>query len=338
MTHLVRNESLRGYPELVVKLGGDPEALLKKQGLNLVMIQQADGLFRYRSFVTLLEDTALQLECDDFGLQFSTYQDFSVLGPIALAAQRGSNLAEALQRVVKYMHVYTPAILIRLSHIPLDEQILFTYQINLKGHIESRQAIELSVGLACRILDLLTQGKSKPKMVVFPYDPPISMLTHRRFFKCPVKFQQSVAGVFLNSSDMALPIVQMDKRMGDMAYDFLQSYFHKDKQALSQKVKALIKPMLMVNDCNNEAVALALQTNVRALHRGLASENSSFFKIKDQVRKELAQMHLQQNNLKLGYIASLLGYSEQSAFSKCCQTWFGMGPREYRKKYNLIKL
>ncbi len=333
MTHLVRNESLRGYPELVEKLGGDPECLLKKQGLNLAMIQQTDGLFRYRSFVNLLEDTALQLNCDDFGLQFSTCQDFSVLGPIALAAQRGKNLAEALQRVVKYMHVYTPAIFIRLSYIPEDERVLFTYQINLKGPIVSRQAIELSVGLACKVLDLLTQGKSKPKLVIFPYESPVSMLAHRRFFKCPIKFQQGVAGIYLNAVDMQLPIVQMDERMGDLAYDFLQSYFHEETQSLSQKVKALIKPMLMVNDCNNEAVAMALQTNVRALHRSLALENSSFIKIKDQVRKELAQVYLQQNNLKLGYIASLLGYSEQSAFSRCCQSWFGMGPREYRNKH-----
>ncbi len=109
-----------------------------------------------------------------------------------------------------------------------------------------------------------------------------------------------------------------------MAYEYLQKNFSGDDLLLKEKVRALIKPLMLANQC----------THVRSLHRQLAKEGTSFVKIKDAVRKEMAKQYLAQKGLSLGQIAILLGYAEQSAFSRSCQSWFTMGPRDYRKRLN----
>ncbi len=332
MTELVRSESLRGYCQLVRSLNGDPQALLAKQGLNHQLIDQDGAMFSYRSFVNLLEDTAQQLKCDDFGLRFSKCQDFSILGPIALAAHQGRFLGEALQRVTQYIHVYSPAILITLNDFPDQDRLFLGFEIQLKPVIPCRQAIELSVALSFQVLTMLSLGLSKPKGIYFPHKPLASNYAYRSNFPCPVSFQEGIAGIIIDKQDLLLPIEKLDDGLGVIAFEYLQSHFANDQQKVSQKVESLIRPMLMVRQCNNYAIAKTLNMHVRSLHRSLSQENTSFMLIKDRVLKELAVQYLGQNELKLGQIANLLGYSEQSAFSRSCYRWFSMGPRQYRKQ------
>ncbi len=334
MAQLIRSEALRGYPELVQELKGDPRALLARQGLSGELINQVGAMISYRRFIALLEDTAAQLQCDDFGLRFSKCQDFSVLGPIALAAQQGENLAQVLQRVMQFMHVYSPGILIRLNDLPDTNRLLFSLEISLTPLPDCRQTMELNMGLAYQIITFLSEGRSKPYGVHFPHDQGATIYSYRGVFSCQVNFQQAVGGLEINKQDLLLPVRRQDERLGEMAYEYLQKNFSGDDLLLKEKVRALIKPLMLANQCTNLAVALALGTHVRSLHRQLAKEGTSFVKIKDAVRKEMAKQYLAQKGLSLGQIAILLGYAEQSAFSRSCQLWFAMGPRDYRKSLN----
>ncbi len=332
MTQMVRSESLRGYTQFVTEMSGDAEALLKRQGLDLKSIETGNELIPYRSFVALLEDSAVTLNCLDFGLRLSMRQDFSILGPIALAAQQGNNLREAMARVVDYIHSYSSAIVIKMHEFPDDPQVLFTFEVDLKPYPVCRQAIELSMGLALQVFLLLSQGKGRPNQVNFPHSKIVSSRLYRLIFACPVKFQQGIASFSINKESLDLPVKPMEGALGKLAYEYLQNQFTAEQKTMGQKVSALIRPLLMVGQCSNEMVAQTLEMNTRAMHRALRQEKTSFIKIKNEVRKELAIQYLQQDSFSMGQITALLGFSEQSAFSRNCQGWFNVGPREYRKK------
>ena len=68
----------------------------------------------------------------------------------------------------------------------------------------------------------------------------------------------------------------------------------------------------------------------RTLHRRLAAEGTSFQRLLDDTRRELAQHYLGQRNLSLADIAYLLGFSDQSSFFRAARRWFGSSPRDYR--------
>ena len=68
----------------------------------------------------------------------------------------------------------------------------------------------------------------------------------------------------------------------------------------------------------------------RTLQRRLAAEETSFQRLLDDTRRELAQHYLGQRNLSLADIAYLLGFSDQSSFFRASRRWFGSSPRHYR--------
>ena len=51
----------------------------------------------------------------------------------------------------------------------------------------------------------------------------------------------------------------------------------------------------------------------------------------DKIRSELAQRYLGDKHLSFTDIALLLGYSEQSAFTRAFKRWFGVTPRDFKR-------
>ncbi len=77
-------------------------------------------------------------------------------------------------------------------------------------------------------------------------------------------------------------------------------------------------------------IAGKLHISSRTLHRRLAGQGFIFRDFLRQVRKELAAQYLRENHLTLTEIALLLGYSEQSAFSRAFMVWYQVTPSEYK--------
>jgi YesN/AraC family two-component response regulator len=83
-------------------------------------------------------------------------------------------------------------------------------------------------------------------------------------------------------------------------------------------------------------VAVRLRMSPRTLHRRLASENTSFRRLLTDLRRELAERHLRENELAIGEIAFLLGFSEVSAFHRAFKRWTGWRPLAYRHAHGRL--
>jgi AraC-like DNA-binding protein len=66
------------------------------------------------------------------------------------------------------------------------------------------------------------------------------------------------------------------------------------------------------------------------LQRRLAEEDTSFATIVDEVRLEVAKQALADPTNSLAEIAFLVGFEEQSSFSRAFKRWTGMSPSEHR--------
>jgi AraC-like DNA-binding protein len=69
----------------------------------------------------------------------------------------------------------------------------------------------------------------------------------------------------------------------------------------------------------------------RKLQRQLQSAGTTFNTILNEIRQDLAQNYLGEENNSMTEIAFLLGFSESSAFSRAFKRWMGVSPTEYRK-------
>jgi len=68
----------------------------------------------------------------------------------------------------------------------------------------------------------------------------------------------------------------------------------------------------------------------RTLQRKLAAEDTTFRKLVETVRQELAVSYLADARFTLVEISYLIGFSEQSSFSRAFKRWTGSTPQEFR--------
>ena len=80
-----------------------------------------------------------------------------------------------------------------------------------------------------------------------------------------------------------------------------------------------------------EDVAKRLHMSVRTLQRRLDDNGIVFSDLVDEIRKEMAKSYLQAGELTLTEIGFLLGFAEQSSFTRAFKRWTGQTPLEFRR-------
>lgn len=100
---------------------------------------------------------------------------------------------------------------------------------------------------------------------------------------------------------------------------------------VSQRVCELILSGMDRGMVNQALVASELGMSERSLRRALAQEGQSFHDLLGECRRSVGLAHLVRHGRQFGEIALLLGYSDQTAFSRAFSRWYGMSPRELRK-------
>jgi AraC-like DNA-binding protein len=76
--------------------------------------------------------------------------------------------------------------------------------------------------------------------------------------------------------------------------------------------------------------ATTLRISTRTLKRRLAAAGTTFQQLRDDVQYELARQLLRDTTIPAGQIASIVGYSESSAFNRAFRRLAGVPPAEWR--------
>jgi AraC-like DNA-binding protein len=74
-----------------------------------------------------------------------------------------------------------------------------------------------------------------------------------------------------------------------------------------------------------------MYTSVRTLQRRLNDHDIKFQELLAAVKLDLFKQYIKDETLTLFDIALLLGYSEQSAFTRAVKRWTGDLPKSFRK-------
>jgi AraC-like DNA-binding protein len=80
-------------------------------------------------------------------------------------------------------------------------------------------------------------------------------------------------------------------------------------------------------------MAARLQLTSRTLQHRLKQNGVAFKDLVDEVRRTLALHYLRDERWSLLEVAFMLGFSEQSAFSRAFRRWHGLSPQAWRKAH-----
>ncbi len=332
MAAMVQAQSLRGYRELVGDLGGNPTRLLRQAGIDPAALNRLTAFISFEALSDLLERSAAELRCPDFGMRLAERQDIGILGTLAVAMRHSVTVGEAMQCVSKYFQVYNAAFAFTIRTGEPHAKARLEFRLLSEDDLRWAQTAEHGIGLTWRILTLLSEGRCHLDQVCFPHAAVATEAMYRARFNAPLAFRAGQAALAVAETDLELPISENIQELHDVATRHLDSQVSRGATTLTVQVRQAVEALLGTGTCSPGDVARALHMHPRTLQRRLRKEGTTFEAIKDEARRDLAQRYLSQPDLPLTQITALLGYSEQSAFGRSCRRWFDMTPREARAR------
>jgi len=96
------------------------------------------------------------------------------------------------------------------------------------------------------------------------------------------------------------------------------------------RVEALLLPILHTRGANIDTIAAKLGYSRQTLFRKLKAEGTTFAKLLDGLRREMAMQFL--NDKTVSETAYLLGFSDRATFSRAFKRWTGSPPRLRRRR------
>lgn len=92
-----------------------------------------------------------------------------------------------------------------------------------------------------------------------------------------------------------------------------------------------IEQFLLGGRLSETQIAAKLDLSVATLRRRLTDEGTTFRRIANDVRRQMAEMQLATDR-PIDDIAAELGFSDDRSFRRACHHWFGLSPTEYRNR------
>jgi AraC-like DNA-binding protein len=332
-TATVRIDALRNFKELVATLGGDPVTLLQRSQIEPTVLDDRHGLIPYRTVAQLLERTALELGCPDFGMRLAAVQEGTkVLGPLDVAMRNSPTLGEAFRYCADHVQAYSNATQISFESFPHDSRVFMQFEILLPGLSNQHQVVEHALALIQHATLAISAGQARAREIWCTHEPLAPLSTYRAHLKAALRFGQSMNGLCFDEQDFELSVPDPDPQLYEIATSFIDHRFPAAPMSVSSRVRTIIARLLVEGNCTQERVASALGLHPRTLQRRLREQGESFEAIKDSVRRDVALRYLRQPNVSLVRVTELLGYSETSVLSRSCHRWFSASPRQLRNE------
>jgi AraC-like DNA-binding protein len=328
LTGLARLPLILTY--LAEEHGIDREEFLRAAGIGENELSDPDArvpLFKiwsaWRILIDRVPDKAL-------GIHFAEATATGRFGIVGYAMYYSRTLLEALQRLARYSRIVSEALRYELTME--TDRGLITIQGSprfdaLRHPIDARLA-----GLVAGARRI-THDDVSPAEVHFPYDRPENTAEHQRFFKAPLEFAQPHAMLVYHMRDLERPIRAADETLAGYLDKFAEETVRSlaSRGTLTDKVRRAIWTELSGGQPTLQRIASVLGVSDRTLQRRLQQEGTTFARVLDAFRQEMAAHLLRDHSLAIYEVAFLLGYAEPSTFYRAFRRWKGTSPQEFRR-------
>ena len=319
---------LMGYLE---ERGVDPASIRRRAGLGGVDLAHPE---RRLSEKIAREAWTLAAEAtgdEAIGIHVAEARTPAAVDVLEYVFRASPTLGDALGQVVRYARVMHERFALRLE--PQGDGVRLAGTVP-PGHPVSRYQAEFFFATWLRLARDAGQPGLAPLDASFAHPPPARLDEHRRFFTCPLRFDQPVVGLLIARADLDAPMREADPALAAILRRPLDKLLGTlaASPSVSARVRALVRDDLASGRVSIERAAGQLAMSVRTLSRRLEDEDTTFRRLVDSVRHELAVACLQDSRLELAEIAFLLGYSESTAFHRAFKRRTGLTPLEFRRR------
>lgn len=308
---------------------GELPELLRQQLQNSVRRENGD---RFSTDVIAEAWRQLAIVTDEPAIGLSVANDYfqpANWHTVGLAMLCSSSLRDAMERLGRYQSFLTEAGSFYLHEV--DGMLHCSMRTDVDATRLGDEATDFGMAAILKVLRIIYPGALQPMQVSLMREKPDETAPFKEYFGCTVLFGQDELGFAfsLEQADKALPSanVALAKIQDQLTEDYLAEL---KSESLTRQVKQLIEPRLPSGDVGSVEIAERLHMSSRNLQRRLQDEGASFKKLLSEVRQEAALRYLASPRYSISEIAYLLGFSDQSNFTRAFKRWFDVSPSDKR--------
>lgn len=312
----VSADALSGCIEAAQSARFDIRPYLERHGIDLKVIDSAQGLVTYSAMSECLEDVARSEGCPDFGFRLGITQQPLQFGLLSQILQAAPTVGAAIQIFLKYRDIYSQSSHWEM-HVADGIAYLRRYDIHARQS-KGPQILVYSMTRGFEAIKSLVGPEWTPLGVYFSCDALERNAELRRHFGSPLFFNSQF-------DEMAFPESDLEKRLPSGNPELLAAltgYFdrllpHSIKRgAVAFQVQKILRARLGTEVCSLESIASSIAMHPRTLQRLLATEGTSFRKLEQETRMARAEQMVETTRMQLSEIALLTGYQHLSSFSR----------------------
>jgi len=306
-----------------------PEPLFRAAGIDPGIIHDPHALIARPKSDALMQALAERIPDPAFGLQAARCWHPSNLGTLGYAWLSSSTLRSGLKRVVRYWRIVIADVAVRLDETP--EGIEFVHTPPALDSAADGIRGDIVLAIICDMCRTNFSLTFSPRHVAFRHPAPPDARPYENFFGCPVSFGADANRLSIGRTDADHPLPTGNRDVA-AAHDniLVEQLARLDKANVVARFRASLLERMTSGEISEEEIARDLHMSRRSLQRRLAEADAGYQSLVDDTRRDMALRYIQDPAKSATDITFLLGYSQQSVFTRAFRRWTGMSPSEYR--------
>lgn len=312
--------------KIIESYGHDPRNIFSRVGLTREMMFKQGARVPHQTVEHLWNETTTLIKDPCLGLRAAKFWHPSYFNALGYAWLASSTLREALKRFERYIKLVSQQIDVHLDDTP--EGLAF----NLSDSLEHPVRMDFCLATVMAMCRLNCGPNLAPVGVHFIHPAPACSEKYFAFFKGPVHFEALSDSLIFKKKDVDQRLSGGNPHLAEINDRIIVRYLSAlSNDDIVHRAQAAIIDLLPSGRVSDEKVAQRLYMSVRSLQRKLQQCGTSFRKLLDRTREELARQYICNDGVDLTEIAFLLGFSEHSAFSRAFKRWTGHTPSDMRR-------
>lgn len=308
--------------------GMDSQMLLQAADIDPALLLHPQARVPIKAMRMLWRLAVTATGDDAFGLEVASITPFTGFHALGFAIQSSSNVHDAIMRMVRFYQVVSNSVQL---HYQRDQECRLTLMVPEGEERPAPEGIDAFMALfVCRARTLLGFDMHEPLRLSLMRPPPKNIDAFQQLFRCPIRFGANTNELCFPGDLANRPLLGADPEVALQNERIVADYLARLNQgSLRQQLHECLIQSLPSGVPEQAEVASRLGLSSRTLQRRLQEEGTTFQAVLDEVRFALAKAHLCTRQYSLGEIGYLLGFSEQSNFTRAFKRWAGVTPAEF---------
>ncbi len=195
-----------------------------------------------------------------------------------------------------------------------------------------KEGIDCGMSALLTLCDIVAEKEIRPLRVELTCPATVHPDAYRDALRAPIQFNAEIGTFHFDKKTLREPLPHGTPDVARATDKIAEQYIETlDPKKVASQVKRLLIALLPSGKADQELVSSRLNRSASTLQRQLASEGLNYRDVLESTRRSLAENYLRDNKHSYAQIAYLVGFSDQSNFSRAFKRWTSMSPKQYQE-------